>query len=299
MNSVATNSWLKHLSVAAVLTVTAWLGGTLAAQPQPATPPPEPAMPGDAGRERLRQNLTAHLERLGRVEQNVQEGLRMLEAGEPVSRVREFTRDAFVNDAFDAAQARGGPLAGRFRERMARNGAPAGNGPDAGAEPEPVNIDTALEIIKEANPELHARLARLRAENPEDFQRLLDRNMPRIKELAGQRRMDPEGFPDRLRVFMLQRQAQKLAREIARTPEAQRGPQLDLLRGTLNEAFELRLAIARADEARLAERLERLREEIRQKSDGREQEVEARIEQMIRMADAPAATKEPAAPARP
>jgi hypothetical protein len=304
MNSVAPHSWLKTVSLAAVLSATAWLGGTLSAQPESKQPPGAPAPADDAGRERLRQNLTAHLERLGRVEQNVQEGLRMLDAGEPVSRVREFTRDAFVNEAMDAAQGRagaGGPLAGRFRERMARNAA-AGE-QDAAAGPEPVNIDTALEIIKEANPELHARLARLRAESPEDFQKLLDRNMPRIKELAGQRRMDPEGFPDRLRVFVLQREAQKLARDIARTPEAERGPQMDLLRAKMTEAFELRLTIARADEARLLARLERLREEIREKSDGREQAIDARIEQMIRMAgrpdEMPPEPPAPAAPAQP
>lgn len=309
-----TNAWKALVWVIAAC----WLGAPAIAR-QDSAPPKKPA--GDAAptsapdadeEERiLREFLQRGLDRAKRSQKTIEEAVAMLERGEPVSKVREFSREALRADIQDRAQqwrdrardgegpARpggpgGGPLRRSERDGLGRPGAPGGEGPLPGesvnpGEPrpprQPLSPEQALEIIKETNPQFYERISRLRKERPEEFERVMERFRPQLADLSRQRQDDPEGWPVRAKLFMLDRDANAAARRIAAMEPEQREQAKLRFRELLGRAFDARLKVIEADIARMQRRIAVLQAELKDKNGQRDELIDQRMEQMLKRAE--------------
>lgn len=239
--------------------------------------------------ERLREFLERGIERAKRAQSTLAEGLAMLDRGESPAKVREFTRDAiraeFIDRLNEANPPRErGPRDRRDRPDDDRPEGPGGPGGPDGPPPEPIDPDAAMRVLEEVNPALHERLTRLREERPEAFRAMIERQMPRLAALARDRDEDPQGWPDRARLFALERQAGAEARRAATLEGADQDAARARLREMLEQMFELRLKVAQSDMRRLERRVEALQQEIDDKAGARDAMIDQRLEQMIRRA---------------
>lgn len=242
--------------------------------------------------ERLRLFLERGIERAKRAQTTLAEGLAMLDRGESPAKVREFTRDAIRAEFIDRLNEANPPRERGPRDRRDRldgdgpegPGGPGGPGGPDGPPPEPIDPDAAMRMLEEVNPALHERLTRLREERPEAFRAIIDRQMPRLAALARDREEDPQGWPDRARLFALERQAGAEARRAASLDGAEQDAAKAELRSMLEEMFELRLKVAQSDMRRLERRLQALQQEIDDKVSERDAMIDQRLEQMLRRA---------------
>jgi hypothetical protein len=290
--------------------------GTAAArqdQAAPATPPTPPAGaagdPGAPNDERaMRELLKRGLERAKRSQKTIEEAVAMLDRGEPIAKVREFSREAFRADLMERGQefrertGRGGPMGpgggnpgrpGGMRPfggdgpmggpggPMGGPGGPEGDGPVR----ELLTDERALEIVKETNPALFERLSKLQQNNPEELRKVLERFRPQLVDLARQRQDDPDGWPARARLFMLDREANSAARRIAALDPDKRDEAKPRLRAILERAFDARLKVVEADIKRMQRRIEMLQREITDKNGQKDVLVGQRMDQMLKRAD--------------
>jgi hypothetical protein len=242
--------------------------------------------------ERLRDFLERGIERAKRAQTTLAEGLAMLDRGESPAKVREFTRDAIRAEFIDRLNEANPPRERGPRDRRDRPdddrpegpGGPDGPGGADGQRPEPIDPDAAMRVLEEVNPALHERLTRLREERPEAFRAMIERQMPRLAALSREREEDPQGWPDRARLFALERQAGAEARRAASLDGAEQDAAKARLREMLEQMFELRLKVAQSDMRRLERRVQALQQEIDDKAGARDAMIDQRLEQMLRRA---------------
>ncbi len=182
----------------------------------------------------------------------------------------------------------GPPWMGRPDRRMGESGEGGrprmrprfkeGFGPDRGPMP-PELIDRAMTVIREKFPEYHARLERLRAENPRRFEAAVHVVLPVVMEYLEIRDRHPEMADTIIAEFRIEQQLAELSRQYraaAERPEAQ----ADLARQIeelVREQTELRF---RRQAFRLDEFERRLREQ-----QSRLEEQRARLEQEMKDRD--------------
>lgn len=286
-------------------------------QPPPAqrtsdAAPGTPGTPGNPDDERqLREALQRGLERAKRSQKTLEDAVAMLDRGEPASKVREFSRDAIRADLMERGQ--------EFRERNGRGGRPdrpeglrpphpggpgdpmrepegpmGGPGrPDGPGGPdddrpirEMLTDERALEIVKETNPTLFERLTKLQESNPDEFRKLIERFRPQLVDMARQRHDDPEGWPARAKLFMLDREANSAARRIAALDPDKREEAKPRFRAILERAFDARLDVIQADIKRMQRRIEMLQREITDKNGQKNELVDQRMDHMLKRAEA-------------
>lgn len=281
-----------------------WLWMAASAAAQDGVPPPAPpAVPsdqhprgdaepgevvGDIPAARMQEMLKKRLETLGREEGALREAIQMLEKGEPAAKVRQFVGSMMRDEIRqrgqnwrDGLRRPGGDDAGGPPPEGMGEGFGEGRPPMAGG---PRPMEALLGVLRETDPRMFDRMARLRRENPAEFQRLLDEFAPRLGNLARERERFPERWPDRLRLLRLQRETMPALRRVIEASEEQRGEAMNRLRALLGEQFDLRIKLRKEDFAEHGRQGERMAREIEEYDHDREGAIERRMMEMIERA---------------
>jgi DNA repair exonuclease SbcCD ATPase subunit len=252
------------------------------AQPQTtgSSPPPTPVRQSTS--KATRENVEAFIRRrmadLQRRHDALESALTKLESGADPGQVRDELQPT-------RQTARGVEGAGERRgEQPNRPEAePRQKDPDARA----ADRERALVFIKEFMPRLGERLDQLRGQNPELAGRLLDRLSGKIDDLRATRAFDEDLFRLKvdelggaLEVMRAQRAAMEAIRRNAPTEE------LTKLKGELRTAigahFDQQIKVQERDADKLAERIERLRNEISARRAERDKAIERELESMTK-----------------
>lgn len=174
------------------------------------------------------------------------------------------------------------PMLDRWREAGGRDGwrreAPAKMLSDE-------EIQELLPIVREAMPELGARLEMVGKEHPERLRAFLSRIAPRLKEMQRLKKDDPQEYQRRVN------EAQgklKVARALKSYHEAVRDgdtaaaeKQKAELRQMLDESFKARQQRMEAELKRMEQRLEKLREEMRQRFADRDKLIDQHLQELL------------------
>lgn len=127
-------------------------------------------------------------------------------------------------------------------------------------------VEAALAVIKDVNPEAHARLIRAMEENPERAKMFIAHMYPRIRGMVDAREKDPDHYRDRVSDEQFNRLNGRLAHE-ARKAKAdgddQAAEELTAkLRANLEKQFEVRQRLREKKLETLEKQLELLRKEV-------------------------------------
>ncbi|MEC9373422.1 MAG: hypothetical protein VYC34_06230 [Planctomycetota bacterium] len=206
-------------------------------------------------------------------------------------------RAEHLREAIDLVD--GGASAADIRAHLAEDPS-EGRGPDG--EPQPVSLDAPeaaglLATLEDVNPVMAARFNRLRESDPERAERFFRRMSPRLVDLADLRGRDPQAYALRVEELRLEQQRMGLAFRLVRAlRESEDSETVDRLRAELRDnleaQFDLQLTQRRQGVTDIEQRLDRLRGEIAELDDRREELIEQRLEEVVARA-AEAAEREP------
>ncbi|MCB9846672.1 MAG: hypothetical protein H6811_11890 [Phycisphaeraceae bacterium] len=245
-------------------------------------PPPPLEEPDEAS---IRANIVRRLEfarrrmeALQREEARLNEAIARLDRGDSPQDVMGSVREA--PGRFDGER-RGNddPLRGPDR------GGPGGDRERGGERPSPERL---LAALAEVAPDLGRRLEALRAQSPEQADRLLGRLGPRLYQILDLRSRDPDlaGLKvqelQAMHGLWLASMAMREARAAEPVDAAAEASAKERMRAAIEQSFDVNLAIQRHDLARFTERLEELHEEIARRQAQREQIVEQQFEMLTR-----------------
>ncbi|MEQ9455184.1 MAG: hypothetical protein RLN76_11425 [Phycisphaeraceae bacterium] len=164
-----------------------------------------------------------------------------------------------------------------------------------GRDPEQVREDAeaALEIMREMEPEIAARLERMIEQNPERMLMMLNDRFPRLRAMLDLRKLNPEMFDLRIRDFRYTAQSRKLAWKI-RQLEREDAQPLEIeqaeadLRDLVIDHFEVRQQIREkeleqleAELERLTSEVETLRNEIQDRSTDQSTVIDSRVDELL------------------
>jgi hypothetical protein len=219
--------------------------------------------------------LARWLEDLDKRRPVLAEAVRMLDAGEPVEKVRDYVRQ---NSPPFMRLWPGGPV----REL---------DGLDPGDGPAPVTAEETeaiIAILARVDPAAKDRLDEARnAGRQRDVERLLAMARHRLRDLVALRRSDPQMFELKVSELAADRRARTLAAEIV---AAERSPgaspaDLDAKRKALRKEIDLRhsfrVGVQAMELARIEERVFKIREEINRAAREADRTVDEETEQIL------------------
>ncbi len=261
--------------------------------PGPGPGPSRPAATEAVQRESAIAALEHRLATIREQELAIQEGLEMLRAGEPLEKVRERAAGAFeghrervrerVREGAERGPGDQRPKGPRGDE--SRPDGPGGPGGPGGHPPRlsPEQREAAMDFLRTQHPQMFERLEQLRQSDPEGFDRMVEQRAPRVMPWLRERESDPEMFELRRSFFEMEMQARALAQQIAESPEASDAATVDLIR-TLGEQFDVRARMTERDISKLADRVQRLRQETLDQGDRKSELIQQRATEMIERA---------------
>lgn len=139
-------------------------------------------------------------------------------------------------------------------------------------------VQTALDLIRSRRPALAARLEMLR---DDDLRTALGKLMPRLHWLLDMKRTDPAGFE----LYKQQWELETKAGETARKYRAAKGPAADKLKQELHDLavqyFELHHKILDHEVDKLEAQVVKIRNEIKNQQDHRDQSVEQHLHRLL------------------
>ncbi len=280
-----------------LLAITPMVALARPAQPAPTRPPEQRAGGGAVGgaaggaggdeaaqREEAKVLLERRLERMEKEEAALHEAMGMLDRGEPLEAVRGLVRREIGAGLRDRARNQReppdrGPRAGRQPSPPPPPGPPP---PPPPKQDSPIEPERAMDVLRQANPQLFERLRRLRENDPQRFRVLLDRFAPRLAEFDRERRDRPEQWNLRAESFRMDRDAVSLARRAAEAGPGERTPAVDALREVVTRQFDLRLRLHEQEVGRLNERVDEIRRQIGKAGLEREEVVARRVRELLR-----------------
>ncbi len=267
---------------------------------QPADPPP----PSDASgasraqdrpplfdREVLMERLRRRLDEVQRERSMVEGALARLEKGDSPREVMRDLRPGMPGGMGPRGLRPGvGPGEGPMRPEgrgMGRDhdGPPHRPGEGAhGRGPESARMDPGamIDALRERAPRLAEALERARQQGPEEFERMMSRWAPRLREAMVLRERDPEMF--RLRVEELQAsfgvfEAVRAARVAGQGPEAERAR--ERVREAVGAQFEARLAVQAREVESLTKRLDELKSRVEKQRTDRASAIDRVTERLL------------------
>jgi hypothetical protein len=179
---------------------------------------------------------------------------------------------------------------------------PASRGPDA-ASPwrrdgrawtdriGPEQIDAALDVLDEVDPDLAERVRRYREQEPEAVMTRLRPHLPTLMRLNYLKRSDPEHYALRVADARLERRTLDLSRqyqEAAQRGEDAAGAELrQHLREAVAEHFQVRQQLREKMLADLRQRVERLEQQIQQRQEARESLIDKRLAELTEQTAGP------------
>jgi hypothetical protein len=155
----------------------------------------------------------------------------------------------------------------------------------------PEQIDAALEVLDEVDPELAARVRQYREQEPEAVLMRLRPHLPGLMRLVYLKRSDPEHYALRLADTRLERQALDLSRqhhEAAQRGDATAGAELrETLRQVVAEHFDVRQQLREKIVADLRQRVEQMQQRIEERQAARPELIEQRLGELTGQAAGP------------
>ncbi len=174
-----------------------------------------------------------------------------------------------------------------LREMEARRGAEPSEGEREGRDgrgPRELSqeqINAALEILREQNPELARRMSEALEQRPELAQRLIANHWPRLERLIELKKNNPKLFRLTMDEFRLQRQLFDSARKLRQTKEAGEKDGLrQQMREQVGKLFDLRMKIKEAEVDALEKRLTEMRDQIKQARGERENRIAEQLKDL-------------------
>lgn len=251
------------------------------------SPPTEVAPTGVSDRARLRESLERRRELTESMRVRLDEAITKLDRGEQIDAELAEGR-GFMPEMRDDGPGQ------RWRsdrpEARGAGGARVG-GMGAGEPPEPLSIEEVRRLrvfIDENLPLLGERLRIAEQNDPQAAQRMIGRIAPRLREAFEARERSPEVF--KLRIQELEQGFQLLdaARRTRRVVETDgpESPAATEARARFRELaaahFDTQLRLQNAEVAELEARIADLRAEIDRKTTHRDEEIDARVDEVLR-----------------
>lgn len=148
-----------------------------------------------------------------------------------------------------------------------------------GQPPSQEQVQQMLEFAKGNLPMVYQRLESLRTSEPDRYQRTLRRMLPRIAYLM---KMPPEQRKAHIELSRLRMEIFKAARRYSRADDEKEKQALrEKLRALLGEKFELEQTLRRAKLQELEKQIDRLRDEINQRSEQKDKHIAAQLDRTI------------------
>lgn len=155
----------------------------------------------------------------------------------------------------------------------------------------PEQIDAALDVLDEVDPELAARVRQYRQQEPEAVLMRLRPHLPGLMRLVHLKQSDPEHYALRVADTRLERQTLDLSRQ--HREAAQRGDEAaaaelrESLRQALAEHFDVRQRLREKMLADLKKRVEQMQQQIQQRQSARQELIEQRLGELTGQAAGP------------
>ncbi len=162
---------------------------------------------------------------------------------------------------------------------------PAGNPEVARLTPE--QIDAALEVLREQNPELSDRIDEARKDNPERVNQMLTQAWPKLKSLIDLYKKDQELFKHTVADIRLTRECDERALKVTGEADAHKQEQLrKQLQDKLSERFDTRQKIRERELAlfiaNYERRAKRFRDDINDRQKKKNELVEDELRKLIK-----------------
>jgi len=151
-------------------------------------------------------------------------------------------------------------------------------------------IDRVMEIAKEVDPDLGARLGAMCQEDPEVFKSLIKRQGRGLGSLLKLREIDPDLFEVKLNELKLDAEILLVSNSIRElgTDEDVTQAQIATLRGLVRAKTALSIRVQTLSINRLERHIAALRQKIADTSDRFDEVVEERVEQLLSKTKKPA-----------
>lgn len=247
-------------------------------------PPAQPgATPPEARTDKPEKSFRALLERRideGRERLNAfEDALRRIDAGEDPAKVRE----SLENSAPGGRRMLGSRpfLPERVGEEPRPQGEPGGPPPNAPLTPE--ERERALGFLEQHLPRVADKMRDLSKSNPATLDRLLMRMRPKLLDLGNAMKYDHELFELKVRELQAAMQVMEAAKALREAAtEADRPALRQSLRDAVAEHFDIQLKVSEREAAKLAERIESLRNEIADRKARRDAFIDRELEATLR-----------------
>jgi hypothetical protein len=297
-----------------VLALAALSTTTALAQPvqQDSPPPPPPPTESESftpDRDQLKARLERAIEANKKAQADLESSLASLKSGADPAEVRRGLNAQLIRALLVP------PLSREQRESMRRPrpaGGPAGreqpgpssgppSGPPSGPQSGEPEVDPraarqeqrmiAQEVLKEALPDLHERLQRVREADGQMYDRVLLRNAPRLRELRELRETDPEMFQVKaeelrtgVQIMFAFRERQIAVRLADDTPNVgeRREKERKSLEDAIGRNFDQRIKVQELEAQRLTERVESVRADIERRKSERDTAIKEIADRMDR-----------------
>ncbi len=155
----------------------------------------------------------------------------------------------------------------------------------------PEQIDAALDVLDEVDPDLAARVRQYREQEPEAVLARLRPHLPGLMRLVYLKQSDPEHYALRVADTRLERQALDLSRQYREATErgdAAAGDELrESLRQAVAEHFDVRQQLREKILADLRKRVEQMQQRIEERQAARQELIDQRLDELTGHAAGP------------
>lgn len=147
-------------------------------------------------------------------------------------------------------------------------------------------VEELFDILKQVHPELAAQMEKVRRIRPERFREGLQRMAPRLQHLLSEKKEDPELFKLKIRDRRLVFKSYQLSQQIRRAREGDADPAKaqalqNQLHELLNEHFEVRQQILEREVRKMAQRIEKIKQELQEREKNREKLIREHAQKMM------------------
>jgi hypothetical protein len=169
------------------------------------------------------------------------------------------------------------------RERL-RDAMREGGGPPMMRVLTEEQIDEAISILNDVNPQRARELEKIRKENPERAAEIIRENMLPILELGILKRRAPEIYKYRVEDYKLNRQTEDIAREyraaVEKKDDAAAKAKHQELIAKLNEQFAVRQKMREEQVARLEKQIAEMKTKIEATAKAKDELIKERVEEL-------------------
>ncbi|MEW6365878.1 MAG: hypothetical protein AB1714_14710 [Acidobacteriota bacterium] len=158
--------------------------------------------------------------------------------------------------------------------------------PGPPAPPEPRMEEAALKFVQTYHPSRAEDLKRMRAQRPEEYNRVITDIWHRTQGLAALQRDDPARYDLEIRQETLEEKSFVLAQKYrAAKDEREKQDIRKQVEAAVNEQFEVREQMKEADVKRMEAELQQVKEKLKQRRANQSEIVKRRVDQLLSMGE--------------